>query len=138
MGKYVYTNRSTPDELQRYLDDVAVIGVSIYANGGYETGTVDGKPVVYYYNKGKANKAVIGTNAFDTVKPKYLATGFYCLNAREFYAGESWVDSLLTMETTLAYTILTIFQNGLKRKLYDEKTTLSTNTITAFHGICST
>jgi len=94
MAKYVYTNKSTPDELQRYLDDVAIIGAGVYQQGGYNVEEVDGKPQVINFTNGKPNPNAQRTTAFDTVKPKHLATGFYCLNAREFYAGESWVDSL--------------------------------------------
>lgn len=93
MGKYVYTNRSTPDELQRYLNDVNQVGVVLFSNGGYDTDTISGSPVVYGKKNGVTNYAGV-TTTFDKIEEKHGDVGFYCLNAREYYADEVWVDQL--------------------------------------------
>jgi len=92
--KYIYTNKSTPDELQIFLDDTAVAGSALYEAGGYEVITVDGKPEIVGKSNGKSRPDAQRTTCFDKVKEKYRATGFYCLNPRHYYAGEEWVDTL--------------------------------------------
>ena len=43
---HIHTNRSTPDELQRHLDDVADVGAGLYAGGGYDTIDAGGRPEI--------------------------------------------------------------------------------------------
>jgi hypothetical protein len=92
---YIHTNRSTPDELQRYLDDVADVGAGLYAGGGYDTIDAGGRPeIVGKDGNGVSRPDAQHTTCFDTVKPKHGATGFYCLDAAVYYAGEAWVSTL--------------------------------------------
>jgi hypothetical protein len=93
MGKYIYTNRSTPDELQRYLNAIDLVGVELYRQAGYEIGEEDGRAVIYGKLNGQTDKRAKTLN-FDIVKPKYGENGFYCLNAREYYKNRSWVSLL--------------------------------------------
>ena len=96
---HIHTNRSTPDELQRYLDDVADVGAGLYAGGGYDTIDAGGRPeIVGKDGNGVSRPDAQHTTCFDTVKPKHGATGFYCLNATAYYTAESpdalWIPSL--------------------------------------------
>lgn len=92
--KYIYNNASSPDELQRYLDDVAEIGAIIYGNNGFDVEVYDGKPKVFYFRNGKPDHAACAVTEFDKVKPKHGAKGNYSLNPKYYYRNEPWVDSI--------------------------------------------
>jgi len=97
--KYIYTNKSTPDELQKLLNDTSIAGAPLYFAGGFDTIESGGKPEIIGKCNGVSRPDAQHTTCFDTVKEKFGATGFYCLNPRNYYAGELWVDTLPDWET---------------------------------------
>ena len=64
MEKYVCTNKSTPEEIQRYLDDGMRAGAEEYSKNGYDIEMVDGKPQLLPKRNGVTNPNGARTTEF--------------------------------------------------------------------------
>ena len=92
--EWIYTNKSTPDELQRYLDDVLPVGAAAHTANGDTVEWVDGKPQVIAKIKGVDAPQAPRTVSFDKPRKKVGENGFFCLNVRYHYQDADFVDSL--------------------------------------------
>jgi hypothetical protein len=94
--QYVYTNRSTPEELKKYLDDVRE-SFAVYAETYRPDITVDrsrGYPVEICKTSGVDNPNAQVTDAFDYVTEKHGEAGFFCLNAVDVYKNHPDFDKM--------------------------------------------
>lgn len=92
--KYVYTDSASTTVIQQFMDDTADVGARLYHEGGYDTINAGDRPEVIGKVDGISNPVGQRTIAFGNVHNKFDATGSYCLNPRDYYANETWVDEL--------------------------------------------
>ncbi len=92
--EFIYTNKSTYEELQELLDDTAVSSVPLFIGGEYEIVYVDGKPEIVGKTNGVSNPNAQRTTVFDVVHPKTTEAGAWCVNPRYYFRDKEWVDML--------------------------------------------